>query len=53
MIPLTDRKIIYNEKQKLCHICKKGFFCDKNEKNLEIIAIIQENLEALPIAFVI
>ena len=60
MIPLTDRKIIYNEKQKLCHICKKGFFYDKNEKKnlnyvkkLEIIAIIQENLEALPIAFVI
>ena len=33
MIPLTDEEIIYYEKQKLCHICKKEFCYDKNEKN--------------------
>ena len=32
MIPLTDEEIIYYEKQKLCHICKKEFCYDKNEK---------------------
>ena len=31
-IPLTDKEIIY-EKQKLCHICKKKFYYNKNEKN--------------------
>ena len=51
MIPLTDKEIINYEKQKLCHICKKEFCYDKNEKKnlnyikkLEIIVIIQENL---------
>ena len=34
MIPLTDEEIIYYEKQKLCHICKKEFCYDKNEKNI-------------------
>ena len=60
MIPLTDEEIIYYEKQKLCHICKKEFCYDKNEKKnlnyikkLEIIVIIQENLEELLIVFVI
>ena len=33
MIPLTDKEIIYYEKQNLCHICKKEFCYDKNEKN--------------------
>ena len=33
MIPLKDEEIIYYEKQKLCHICKKEFCYDKNEKN--------------------
>ena len=33
MIPLTDDEIIYYEKQKLCHISKKEFCYDKNEKN--------------------
>ena len=62
MIPLTDKEIIDYEEQKLCHICKKEFCYDKNEKKkkklnyikkLEIIVIIQENLEELLIAFVI
>ena len=41
---------MYHEKQKVCHICKKEFCYDKNEKNKfklyqkEIIVIIQENL---------
>ena len=33
VIPLTDEEIICYEKQKLCHICKKEFCYDKNEKN--------------------
>ena len=33
MIPLKDEEIICYEKQKLCHICKKEFCYDKNEKN--------------------
>ena len=33
MIPLTDEEIIFYEKQKLCHICKKEFHYDKNEKS--------------------
>ena len=47
-------------KQKKCHIYKKLFFHDKNNKinlnytkKLEIIVIMQENLEEHPIAFVI
>ena len=60
MIPLTDKEIKFYEEQEVCHICKKGFFYDKNEKinlsyikKLEIIVIVQENLEELLIAFVI
>ena len=33
MIPLTDEEIISFEKQKLCHICKKEFCYEKNDKN--------------------
>ena len=33
MIPLTDKDIMSYGKQKVCHICKKGFCYDKNEKN--------------------
>ena len=33
MKPLTDEKIIYYEKQKLCHICKKEFCYEKSDKN--------------------
>ena len=33
MIPPTNAEIIYHEKQKLCHICKKEFCYDKNGKN--------------------
>ena len=33
MIPLTDKEIMYYKKQKVCHICKKEFCYDKNEKN--------------------
>ena len=32
MIPLTDKEIESHEKQKVCHICKKEFCYDKNEK---------------------
>ena len=61
MIPLTDKEIESHEKQKVCHICKKEFCYDKNEKKmnlkyikkLRIIVIIQENLEELLIVFVI
>ena len=30
MIHLTDEKIIYYEKQKLCHICQEEFCYDEN-----------------------
>ena len=33
MIALTYKEIMSDEKQKVCHIYKKGFFYDKNEKN--------------------
>ena len=33
MIPLTDKEIESYEKQKVCHICKKEFCHNKNEKN--------------------
>ena len=33
MIPLTDKEIESYEKQKVCHICKKEFCYNKNEKN--------------------
>ena len=33
MIPLTDKKNKCHEKQKFCHICKKEFSADENDKN--------------------
>ena len=33
MIPLTDKDIESYEKQKVCHICKREFCYNKNEKN--------------------
>ena len=33
MIPLTDKENESYEKQKVCHICKKEFSTDKNDKN--------------------
>ena len=33
MIPLTDKEIESYEKQNVCHICKKEFCYNKNEKN--------------------
>ena len=33
MIPLTNKEIKSYEKQKVCHICKKEFCYDKNDKN--------------------
>ena len=52
MIPLTNKEIKSYEKQKVCHICKKGEFRDddKNKKKSEIITTILENLEELLIA---
>ena len=52
MIPLTNKEIKSYEKQKVCHICKKGGFRDddKNKKKSEIITTIPENLEELLIA---
>ena len=32
MIPLTNKEIKSYEKQKVCHICKKEFFDDKNNE---------------------
>ena len=32
MMPLTNKKIKSYEKQKVCHICKKEFCDDKNQK---------------------
>ena len=33
MIPLTDKKNKCHEKQKFCHICKKEFSTEENDKN--------------------
>ena len=33
MIPLNDEEIKSYENQEVCHICKDGFFIDKNEKS--------------------
>ena len=33
MIPLTDEENKFYEEQKVCHICKKEFCYDNNEKN--------------------
>ena len=62
MIPLIDNENKFYEEQKECHICKKEFCYDKNEKKKFRIyqkvrdhchVIIQENLEEQPIAFAI
>ena len=60
MIPLTDNKKKFYEKQEKCHMCQKEFCYDKNDKNkfkiykkLEIIVITQENLEEQLITLVI
>ena len=58
MIPLTDNENKFNEEQKKCHKCQKGFWYDKNQKRnlkytkkLEIIVIILEKLEEQLIVF--
>ena len=33
MIRLTDEETKFYKKQKVCHICKKEFSTDKNDKN--------------------
>ena len=58
MIPRTYEETKSYEKQKECHVCKKGFCYDENKKNnftkkSEIIVITQENLEELLIVFAI
>ena len=42
MIPLTNKESKSYEKQKVCHICKKKFYYDKNKK---VRDHSQENLE--------
>ena len=32
IIPLTDDETKYHEKRKYCHICKRKFFTDENDK---------------------
>ena len=49
MIPLSNKDVKSYEKQKVCHICKKRFR-DDDENKSEIIATILENLEGLLIA---
>ena len=57
MIPLTDKEIEYYKKQKVCHICKKGFCYDKNDKNrfkkYQKVRDHSHYTGKLPIAFVI
>ena len=66
MIPLTDGESKSYEKQKFCHICKKGFNTDDDDDDEDnndgdnkkyhkkkIIFITQENLEELLIVFAI
>ena len=55
MMPLSSKDVKSYEKQKVCHICKKGGFGDdyKTRKKSEIIATIPENLEERLIANVI
>ena len=52
MTTLTSEEVTLYKSQKVCHICKGGFFYDENKKaNLnctkksEIIVITPENLE--------
>ena len=33
MIPLTDKETEFYENQKVCHICKKEFSTDNNDRN--------------------
>ena len=50
MIPLTKKEEKNHNKQEVCHICKKGFSTNDNNKNiirLEIIVTILENIEVL------
>ena len=54
MRPLTDKEIKFYKRQKVCHICKKGFCYNKNKganlkysKRSETIVILQGNLEEL------
>ena len=58
MILLTDEETEFYGNQNTCHICKKEFCIDKNEKvylnytkKSEIIVITLENLEELLIIF--
>ena len=57
IISLTDKENKSYEMQKTCHICKKGFCTDENEKKItkksEIIAIKLENLQEQLIVFAI
>ena len=56
MIPVTHKEEKYYESLKYCHICKKKFYNNKDDKRYKKyhkVSIIQENLEMLHIAFVI
>ena len=35
MIPSTDKEKEFYENQKICHICEKEFYTDKNNKELK------------------
>ena len=51
MIPLTDKE---HEKQKVCHIFKKEFCFDENEKNkFKLYQNVRDHLEKLLIVFAI
>ena len=52
VMPLTTEENIYHNKQKICYICKKEFDIS-NKKHHKIIVIIQVNIEAQLIIFVI
>ena len=60
MIRLTDKETKSYEKQNVCHICKKEFCIDENDKNTFKLyhkvrdhCITLENLEELLIVFAI
>ena len=50
MIPFTKKEQKMHNKQKVCHICKKIFSTDDNNKKYchKTIVIILENTEGLP-----